>query len=108
MAYRVVVTEQFRNDVLAVVGYLKNELGSPNAASRLVDSIDNALSLIGEMPYMYAVSTKPRLGMFELRECFVQNYVIVYGALPSLASDADGDVHVLRLFHQTQDFERLL
>jgi len=99
MEYSLLITESFKQDVMETIGYLADNLGSPSAACRLFDAIDDAIGLIRCMPEMHAISTKPRLCDCGIRECLVRNYVIAYRV--------DGaNVIVLRLFHQTQDYEQ--
>ena len=101
MEYSVLITESFKHDVVEAVDYIDDRLGSPSAAKKLLDAIDNVLGFVQRMPEMHAVSTKPRLNERGIRECLVEHYVITYRI--------DGlRIVVLRLFHQTQDYERFM
>ena len=100
MEYSILVAESFRRDLIGAIGYLVDELGSPMAAGRLLDAVDNAIDLMGRMPEMHAVSSKPLLGERGFRECLVEGYVIVY----RIEGKA---IAIQRLFHQSQDYERL-
>ena len=55
--------------------------------------------MIAAFPAIKAVSKKPELRRLGYREYFGENYVIVY----RVQEDA---VYLLRLFHQSQDYER--
>lgn len=101
MAYRVVPTASFRAELDSVLAYLVEDLASPSAAKKLHKGILKARELLSESPEMKGVSTKVMLGEHDFRELLVRNYMVVY--------HFDGEaVYLEHLFHQSQDYERLL
>ena len=100
MAYEVIPTESFEREYDSIIRYHLEVLKAPQAASKLIDELDKAYVKLSDNPLLNAVSRKPVLEEFELREQLVRNYVIVYRV--------DGDlVYLEHMFHQTQDFECL-
>ena len=81
--------------------YIVQELKSPQAARTLNNAIKDARKALAENPLMHAVSRKPLLEHLELRERFVRNYVVVYRIEKQT-------VYLEHIFHQTQDYERLV
>ncbi len=100
MAYEVVYEASFGRDLLGTVDYLAKDLASPQAAKKLVDAIDRAVSTLAATPHAHAISLKPIMQAHELRECLVRNYTIVYRV-----DDDSRIVRLHRLFHQTQQYD---
>lgn len=101
MEYRVVFTDSYHEELQAVVRYLVDASGSAASADRLLSAVDNMIDLLSVTPELKAVSAKSSLMEREMREWFTCNYVIVYRF--------DGEVVYLEhIFHQLQDYERLL
>jgi plasmid stabilization system protein ParE len=71
---------------------------SPAAASDLIDAIDQTVALLAERP-VGRPGEWP--GTFE-KPVRGTRYIVVY----SLESDADGVLHILRIFHSSQDWTR--
>lgn len=101
MAYELMPTDTYERELGEIIEYHRDALQAESAARDPVGQLDDASSLIAEIPELKAVSTKPVLGMFGLREWYVKNYVLIYRI--------DGNVVYLEhLFHQSQDFEKLV
>lgn len=100
MGYRIAATETFAHEYENVLDYLVDVLGSAQAATSLVDALDNVESILSEQPEINAISPKSALLVLDLREHFVKNYVLVYRI-------EDEVVYLEHLFHQSQDFGRL-
>lgn len=101
MAYEVLWTESAERDRNRILEYLLYDLSSPQAAAHFMDELDNVLDLIGTNPYLFALSREPRLQHLGYRVCHVMNYLLLY----RVASD---NVYIGRIFHQTQDYARLV
>ena len=101
MAYDVVATRTFEREYDSIIGYHANVLKSPGAARRLMEDVAKVRVSLAENPLLSAVSRKSALEGLKLREKLVRNCVIVY--------KVDGDcVYLEHIFHQSQDFERLV
>lgn len=98
MAYKVVVARSFENDLRKVLSCYA-EL--PNAAKKLIAELEKAHSVLEEMPELNAPMRFVSEGSVEYRRYLVKQYSLVYRI--------EGDkVYLLRLFHQSQDYERVL
>lgn len=101
MACRAVILESAAREYEQVVSYLADVLGSPGAAASFMDEFDRQLSLVRESPEMHALSRMPELAARGYRAMLVGSYVALY--------KADGDaVVVAHVFHQSQDYARLV
>jgi toxin ParE1/3/4 len=93
---RVLRTSKAEEDLLEIWSYVGDD--SPDAADRLLDDIDQACTLLAEMPQ--AGRTREELGP-NLRSLAVGNYVIFYRA-------ADDSIVVIRVLHGARDLPGLL
>ena len=101
MAYNLIVTRAAARDIDALIHYLAEDLASPQAASEHLEAIQLAFEHISNNPEMYGISWQPSLAARELRPCLIKNYVLLY--------HFDGErVTVMRVFHQRQDYARLI
>ncbi len=97
----VVVSKLARKDLLATRDYIRDELGNPEAARRIMQALKQGMASLGGMPErgkpldaLLAVHT-------EYRFLAVENYRIFYLC--------DGrTVEVIRVLHTRQDFMRAL
>ena len=101
MAYEVLWTERAEDDLDAIVSYVAGALGSPRAASDLLDGFDALAEALSATPEMRAVSATPALARRGLRAYPVGGYVALYSF--------DGErVVIFRVVHQRQDYARLI
>ena len=98
MAYSFDATEAFERDYDSALAYITYELGSPQAAMRMIDTMERSIEKISNNPYLNAVSSKPTLASLSYREEFVGRYVLLYSVEGSR-------VVAKRLFHMSQDYE---
>ena len=101
MTYKIVPAEPFEQEYDKIIRYLVEDLGSPDAARSLLNSMEEVRQSLADNPLLHAVSRKRIPESLELRECLVRNYVVVY----RVANDV---VFLEHIFHQRQDFENLL
>ena len=101
MAFEVRGTCEFEQDYDSILAYLVSELHSRSGAMHLLDEMNRAELLLKHNPFVNAVSLKSALSERQCRELLVSNYVVLYVV-------EDGVVYLLRMFHQSQDYEHLL
>ena len=101
MTYEIVATASFAREYDAIIRYHVEELSAQLAAKRLMDDVENACGILAGNPTINAVSRKALLADLELREQLVRNYVIVYRI-------ESNKVYLEHMYHQKQDFERLV
>ncbi|WP_166079049.1 type II toxin-antitoxin system RelE/ParE family toxin [Xiamenia xianingshaonis] len=101
MAYKLVILDEAKREEQDIVDYLVNVLKSPQAAAHFLDELDYQLGLIADNPQLFALSRVPELAQRGYRTVQVNNYIMLY--------KTEGDlVIVAHLFHQIQDYARLV
>lgn len=93
---QVIISPEAEADLLEIWDYIaqSNEV----AADRLLDSIDQKLTLLSDSPYV----GKERDDLsIELRSFPIKNYVIFYRPV-------DGGIEVVRVLHGARDIENLI
>ena len=93
---RVLRTSKAEEDLLEIWSYVADD--SLDAADRLLDDIDQACTLLAEMPQ--AGRTREELGP-NLRSLAMGNYVIFY-------RPSDNSIVVIRVLHGARDLPGLL
>ena len=93
---RVVQTDQAREDLRAILRYLRRH--SRPAAERLAEAIKERLSLLSKSPRLGC--ERPELGT-DVRSIVVGDYILIYHA-------TDAVVTVVRIFHGARDIETLM
>jgi len=101
MACKKVILDEAQREYRAIVSYLVEVLKSPQAAANFMDAFDEQLSLIAENPEIFALSRVPELAARGYRTALVNNYVMLYKA-------HEDKIVVAHVFHQTQDYARLV
>ena len=101
MGYTVNKSLRFECDYGDILAYLVDDLKSPRSALALINERDRVIDFLETTPFANSVSTKPTLAKNEYREMTVKSYVVVYRVQESI-------VHLVRMFHQTQRYERFV
>ncbi len=101
MAYKVFILAGAQREFEQIVAYLLNGLESQQAAEGFIEEFQRQVTLIGENPYIFAVSKMPELATKGYRVAFINRYVMLY-------TIRDDDIFIVHLFHQRQDYARLV
>ena len=101
MPYSVHFTGQALADQAGITEYLVKTLGSPDAARRFLDELESLVSTLECTPEAFATLTEPKLHALGYRKIPFMNYI----ALFRVESDR---VYITHLFHQSQDYARLV
>lgn len=101
MAYKVVVLEGAQREIKEIVNYLVNILQSPQAASNFLDEFDHQVDLLKSNPDLFAIPMLPELAAKNYHTSHINNYIMLY-------SVRNEYVYVAHVFHQTQDYARLV
>ncbi|HIW75950.1 MULTISPECIES: type II toxin-antitoxin system RelE/ParE family toxin [Gordonibacter] len=101
MACELVFSRSAERDRDRIVEYLLYDVKSPQAAGHFLDELDEALDLVCSNPALFAVSREPRLARLGYRPCLFMKHIALY-------KHEDGVVKVARIFHQSQDYARLV
>lgn len=101
MASEVLFTKAAEKDRDLIVLYLFAKLDSPQAASRFLDELDGSIETLGAEPKAFEFARDETLARRKIRRGLFMNYVTPYRVLGNT-------VVVMRIFHQRQNYARLL
>ena len=101
MACEVVVTDEAKEDLEAAVLYLTESLGAPAAAVDLLDAFDGFVAKVEASPLMYPTARESRLAHLGYRKAALEGYLALYRVKGE-------KVYVAHVFHQSQDYARLV
>ena len=106
MAYEVLVDPKVVEDLDEIVGYISNELGSPQAALNILDAFDELVGRLEHMPLSYPLSHDKRLSSLGSRRALVGRYLVLFRVRED--DGAAGTVWISYIFHEAQDYQRLV
>ena len=101
MACKYVLLDGAKEEIGEVAAYLLAETGSRKTASDFLETIQRAVDMTCEFPTMHAVSRMPELAKLGYRVMLAGSYVVLY-------TFEDGTVFIAHVFHQRQDYARLV
>ena len=101
MAYRVVILKGALAEYVQILRYLDENLGNKQAARDFAEEFERQTALVAENPHLHALSRLPELAAKGYRSYFVKRYVVLYKIKDDL-------VVVAHIFHQTQNYARLV
>lgn len=101
MAYKVVILKEAEREYHSIVDYLSNILKSKQAAKNFINEFDKQVALISSNPDIFSLSKLPEVEALGYRSAFINKYVMLYKAEENL-------VIIAHIFHQTQDYARLV
>ncbi len=101
MAHNVLVAEAAQAALVEACAYIGSVLCEPSAAVTLLDEFDRFVESVADLPEMYPLCQEKRLAAKGIRKALICGYVALY------VYDGD-EVNIIALFHQTQDYARLL
>lgn len=103
MDYSVRFTNRFVADLTSVVSYLKDQLHAPQAASAVLDELENTVEILEQTPSIFPIDWD----VSDMLGVAVQKAPIrAYRALYSVNED-EGIVHLLTLRHSSRDISTL-
>ena len=99
MAYRVQVASPAERDLNRAVDYLVNVLGTPGAATSLLDRYEEVLVLLADNPRLFGVDfdVSEAIGL-QVRHCMARGYELYY-----LADDERKVVSVIAFLHGSRN-----
>lgn len=99
LVYRVLATDSAERDLEEIRDYLTNTLCNPLAFTNLLDSIREAYETLQENPCAFPSCEDSRLSRIGYRKCALRRYLFIYRV-----DEAAGVIHVIRYFHELQDY----
>lgn len=101
MAYNVVILESAQYEYEAIVRYLAQILMNPRAAGNFVAEFEYQLDLLREQPLLRPLSHIRELAARNYRSFTVNKYACLY----KFERDT---IYIAHVFHQSQDYARLV
>ena len=103
MDYKLVVTDAAHEDLDRTFSYLSHRLSNPTAAANLLKQVHSCYQQLKSFPFLYEQCQDVRLKLMGYRKVTVGNYILVYRP-----DEQTQTVYILRLFHGSRDYEKLL
>lgn len=103
MVYKIRETFSARQDLENIVQYLVSSLENPPAAAAFLDEVEDCYGHLESMPLMFEACRSPHLRARGYRKVLIKNYILVY-----TVDESNQTVDILRFFHGSQDYEKLL
>lgn len=101
--YRLRYLNLAQSDLLDIVRYIGGQRYAPQAAAKLVDKLDEAISRLEQFPFSgHRYANKYRLED-EHRVLVVDNYLVFY-----VVYDSDAIVEIRRIIYGKRNYEELL
>jgi plasmid stabilization system protein ParE len=101
--YRVCVSEPAEDDLREIVRYISLQLESPQTALEMMETINNNLSKLSDMPYVYPAVRDDRLASMGYRRMSIKNYIAFF-----TVDENEKVVDVERIIHARRDWASLL
>lgn len=101
MAYRARILRTAQAEYRGIVEYLCVTLGNRGAAGRFAGEFLRQVDLLRSHPYMRGLCQLPEAAALGYRSCPVGGYVFLYKV-------GDGIVTIAHVFHQSQDYARVV
>lgn len=101
--YKLVITEEADRDLDRIVNYIVAELKNIKAATDFLDEVAKFYDRLADTPKMYALCDDSEFSLKGYRKALIKNYLAVF----SINEDTE-EVIILRFFHSTMNYYRLL
>lgn len=73
MAYKVIETELFNQDLDSILAYIARSLANLSAVAAFADAVGDCYSKLEKMPLMYGFCTDPRLRALGYYKAIIKN-----------------------------------
>lgn len=103
MAYKLLESEDARNDVRDIVRYMAVDLDNKPAAIGFLDALETVYRNVIEQPFLYAQCAESRLRALGSRKIVLKHYVVLYRV-----DAATESVFVQRVFYMRQNYAAMI
>ncbi len=76
--YRIDVSKSAENDLRDIVRYISAQLAAPEPALKMIETIEEAIIDLADIPRKYPLLQDERLSIMGYRKLIVQNYIVFY------------------------------
>lgn len=101
MGYRLSITREAQREYRDIVSYLVTVLKSPQAARHFMVEFDAQVESVRDYPEAFSLCHLPELAARGYRSVSVMRYTLLY----TVRGD---EVIIAHIFHQSQDYARLV
>ncbi|KAF5081241.1 ParE toxin of type II toxin-antitoxin system, parDE [anaerobic digester metagenome] len=101
--YSIEISEPAENDLRDIVLYISSQLSSPMTAINMIDTIEEALLGLTEMPQKCPAVPDDRLASMGYRKLLVKNYVAFF-----TIDEQSKVINVERILYARRDWLRIL
>jgi len=101
MVIKAKLSESATEEYERIIRYLTTQLRSPQAADNFENEFKRVLSIACKQPEIFALSNDPHLAQQGYRVLLFNKYLALY-------TYRDDKIIVAHIFHQTQDYARLV
>lgn len=98
MAYKLIFSESFYNDLDEAMSYISNKLYNPSAANRLLSDTQKSISQLSDNPFMYPLYHDNKLAKRGYRYIIVSNFLVFYKV-----DETAQEVHVSRFLYGSRN-----
>ena len=101
--YRVEVSQPAEEDLRDIVRYISSQLSAPITAVKMMETIEEALSKLSNMPHSYPIVRDDRLASIGYRRVDVKNYTAFF-----TIDEKKKVVNIERVLYARRDWANLL
>ena len=76
--YRIDVSKPAENDLRDIVRYISSQLEAQMTALNMMDTIEEAIMGLADMPHKYPLVTDNHLATMGYRKLFIKNYIVFF------------------------------
>ena len=103
LKYKVDVSEPAEGDLRDIVRYISSQLDAPITAMNMLETINDALSKLSDMPYRCPIVRDDHLASMGYRRLEIKNYTAFF-----TVNERDRVVDVERILYARRDWANLL
>ena len=101
--YRVDVSSPAEEDIRDIIRYISSQLSAPMTAMNMVDTIEEALTKLADMPESYPLVRDDRLASMRYRRLEIKNYTAFF-----TINEKEKTVDIERILYSRRDWANLL
>ncbi len=101
--YKIAVSEPAENDLRDIVRYISAQLSAPMTALKMMDTIEEAIAGLSDIPKKYPLVSDDRLKAMGYHKLLVKNYIVFFSV-----DDKSNIVDVERILYARRDWLHIL
>ena len=103
MKYKITLAPSALDDIRDIVCYISEILANPEAAIRMLDSIEAAIISLSDSPKIHAFVSDERLFALGYRKLLIKNYIVFY-----IVNEQQRSVEIDRILYARRDWRHIL